>query len=98
MNQSLAFLRRGHEISFEDSCQFGGAVCFGSGEFVAGGDAAEVCKGERVEMEMVVNKFEKDRALSNLVSSVGYPNNGFSGTGDYSLTVEDGKTRLSVEV
>jgi uncharacterized protein YndB with AHSA1/START domain len=58
----------------------------------------EVYKNERVEMEMVVTKFEKDRALSILVSSAGDPNNGFSETGDYTLTEQDGKTRLRFDV
>jgi uncharacterized protein YndB with AHSA1/START domain len=58
----------------------------------------EMYKNERVEMEMVVTKFEKDRALSILVSSVGDPNNGFSEAGDYTLTEQDGKTRLRFDV
>jgi uncharacterized protein YndB with AHSA1/START domain len=58
----------------------------------------ETYKNERVEMEMVVTKFEKDRALSILVSSAGDPNNGFSETGDYTLTEQDGKTHLRFDV
>jgi len=58
----------------------------------------EYYNGERVEMEMDVTKFEKDRALSILVSSVGDPNDGFTETGDYTLSEQDGKTRLRFEV
>jgi uncharacterized protein YndB with AHSA1/START domain len=58
----------------------------------------EYYNGQRVEMEMVVTKFEKDHALSVLISSMGDPNNGFSETGDYTLTEQEGKTRLRFEV
>jgi uncharacterized protein YndB with AHSA1/START domain len=58
----------------------------------------EYYNGQRVEMEMVITKFEKDHALSVLISSMGDPNNGFSETGDYTLSEEDGKTRLRFEV
>lgn len=59
---------------------------------------AEVYRNERMEMEMAVTKYEKDRALSILVSSVGDPNNGFTETGDYTLTERNGKTRLRFDV
>jgi uncharacterized protein YndB with AHSA1/START domain len=58
----------------------------------------DVYKDEHVEMEMTVTKFEKDRALSILVSSVGDPNNGFTETGDYTLSEQNGKTRLRFDV
>jgi len=47
---------------------------------------------------MEVTKFEKDRALSVLVSSVGDPKNGFTETGDYTLAEQGGKTRVRFEV
>jgi uncharacterized protein YndB with AHSA1/START domain len=53
---------------------------------------------QRVEMEMDVTKFEKDRALSILVSSIGDPNNGFTETGDYTLSEQNGKTRVRFDV
>lgn len=58
----------------------------------------ETYKDQRAEMEMTVTKFEKDRALSILVSSVGDPSNGFTETGDYTLTEENGRTRLKFAV
>ena len=58
----------------------------------------EVYNGQRVDMEMDITKFEKDRALSILVFSVGDPNNGFTETGDYTLSEQNGKTRLRFEV
>jgi uncharacterized protein YndB with AHSA1/START domain len=58
----------------------------------------EVYKGERVEMEMVVTKFENDRALSILVTSVGDPTTGFAETGDYTLAEQASKTRLRFDV
>lgn len=58
----------------------------------------EYYNGQRVEMEMTVTKFAKDHALSVLISSMGDPNNGFSETGDYTLTEENGQTRLRFEV
>jgi len=54
----------------------------------------EYYNGQRADMEMEITKYEKDRAISILVVSVGDPNNGFSETGDYTLTEENGKTRL----
>jgi uncharacterized protein YndB with AHSA1/START domain len=58
----------------------------------------ESYNGQRVEMDMEVTKFEKDRALSVLVSSVGDPKNGFTETGDYTLAEQGGKTRVRFEV
>jgi uncharacterized protein YndB with AHSA1/START domain len=58
----------------------------------------EYYNNQRVEMEMDVTKYEKDRALSILVSSIGDPNNGFTETGDYTLAQENGKTRLRFDV
>jgi len=58
----------------------------------------EYYNGQRVDMEMDITKFEKDHALSILVSSVGDPGNGFTETGDYTLSEENGKTRLHFEV
>ena len=51
-----------------------------------------------VDMEMTVTRFEKDRALSILVTSLGDPGNGFTETGDYTLAEENGKTRLRFAV
>jgi uncharacterized protein YndB with AHSA1/START domain len=59
---------------------------------------AEYYNGQRVDMEMDITKFEKDRALSIFVSSIGDPNNGFTETGDYTLTEQNGKTQLRFEV
>jgi uncharacterized protein YndB with AHSA1/START domain len=58
----------------------------------------EVYKGERVDMEMTVTRFEKDRALSLYIVSRGDPSNGFMEAGDYTLTEENGKIRLRFEV
>jgi uncharacterized protein YndB with AHSA1/START domain len=58
----------------------------------------EAYKDERVDMEMTVTRYEKDRALSIFVASVGDPSNGFTETGDYTLADENGKTRLRFEV
>jgi uncharacterized protein YndB with AHSA1/START domain len=58
----------------------------------------EYYNGQRADMEMEVTKYEKDRALSLLISSVGDPNNAFSETGDYTLSEQNGKTRLRFEV
>jgi uncharacterized protein YndB with AHSA1/START domain len=58
----------------------------------------ETYKDQRVEMEMEVTKYERNRALSILVSSVGDPSSGFTETGDYTLTEENGKTRLRFDV
>jgi uncharacterized protein YndB with AHSA1/START domain len=58
----------------------------------------EYYNAQRVEMDMEVTKFEKDRALSIFVSSTGDPNNGFTETGDYTLSEQNGKTRLRFEV
>jgi uncharacterized protein YndB with AHSA1/START domain len=58
----------------------------------------EYYNGQRADMEMEVTKFEKDRALSVFISSIGDPNNGFTETGDYTLAEQSGKTRLRFEV
>ena len=58
----------------------------------------EVYNGQRVDMEMTVTRFEKDRALSLYIVSLGDPNDGFTETGDYTLAEENGKTRLRFEV
>jgi uncharacterized protein YndB with AHSA1/START domain len=58
----------------------------------------EVYEGERVDMEMTVTRFEKDRALSLYIVSLGDPSDGFTETGDYTLAEENGKTRLRFEV
>jgi uncharacterized protein YndB with AHSA1/START domain len=57
----------------------------------------ETYKDDRVEMEMIVTRYEKDRALSILVKSLGDPANGFMETADYTLTEQDGKTRLQFD-
>jgi uncharacterized protein YndB with AHSA1/START domain len=57
----------------------------------------EVYKGESVTMEGVTTRFERDRAVSIYVSSVGDPSNGFTETADYTLTDLGGKTRLRLE-
>lgn len=58
----------------------------------------EVYKGERADMEMTVTGFERDRALSLYVASVGDPSNGFTETGDYTLSEENGKTHLRFDL
>jgi uncharacterized protein YndB with AHSA1/START domain len=58
----------------------------------------EVYNGQRVDMEMTVTRFEKDRALSLYIVSLGDPSNGFTETGEYTLAEENGKTRLRFEV
>jgi len=58
----------------------------------------EVYKDQRVDMEMTVTHCEKNRALSIYITSLGDPNNGFTDTGDYTLTEENGKTLLRFEV
>ncbi|HVS88285.1 MAG TPA: SRPBCC family protein [Candidatus Acidoferrum sp.] len=57
----------------------------------------ETYKGERVDMEMEVMKFERDRDLLIRVASVGDLNNGFVETAEYRLTEADGKTRIRME-
>ncbi len=58
----------------------------------------EVYKDQRVDMEMTVTRYEKNRMLSLYITSLGDPSNGFTETGDYTLAEEDGKTRLRFEV
>jgi uncharacterized protein YndB with AHSA1/START domain len=58
----------------------------------------EVNRDQRVDMDMTVTRYEKNRALSMFIASVGDPNNGFTETGDYTLTEENGKTLLRFEV
>lgn len=58
----------------------------------------EVYKDQRVDMEMTVTRFEKDRALSLYIVSLGDPKNGFTETGDYTLAEQNGKTLLRFEV
>jgi uncharacterized protein YndB with AHSA1/START domain len=58
----------------------------------------EVYRDQRVDMDMTVTRYEKNRALSMFIASVGDPNNGFTETGDYTLTEQDGKTLLRFEV
>lgn len=58
----------------------------------------EVYNGQRVDMEMTVTGFEKDRSLSLYIVSLGDPNDGFRETGDYTLAEEGGKTRLRFDV
>ena len=58
----------------------------------------EVYKEQRVDMEMTVTGYEKNRRLSLYIASLGDPNNGFTETGDYTLAEENGKTRLRFEV
>jgi uncharacterized protein YndB with AHSA1/START domain len=53
--------------------------------------------GQSVQMEMVVTKFEQDRAISISVSSVDDPSNGFTETADYTLIDLGGKTRLRLD-
>ena len=59
---------------------------------------AEVYRDQRVEMNIEVTRFEQDRALSLSISSVGDPSDGFTETGDYTLTEQNGKTRLRFDV
>ncbi len=70
----------------------------GGGEVGKKFHMVEYYNAQRVDMEMEVTKFEKDRALSLLISSVGDPNNAFTETGDYMLSEQNGKTRLRFEV
>ena len=58
----------------------------------------EVYNGQRVDMEMTVTRYEKDRRLSLYVTSVGHPGIDFTEAGDYTLAEENGKTRLRFEV
>jgi uncharacterized protein YndB with AHSA1/START domain len=58
----------------------------------------ELYKDQRVDMELTVTRYEKDRALSIYITSLGDPNNGFTETGDYTLAEENGSTRLRFEV
>ena len=57
----------------------------------------ESYKGESVQMEGVVTRFEQDRAISISVSSVDDPSSGFTETADYTLTDLGGKTRLRLD-
>ena len=57
----------------------------------------EVYKGESVTMEVVTTRFERDRAISIYVSSVGDPSNGFTETADYTLSDLGRKTRLRLD-
>jgi uncharacterized protein YndB with AHSA1/START domain len=57
----------------------------------------EVYKGERVEMEMEVVRFERDRNLTIHVASTGDRNSGFLETAEYALTEANGKTRVRIE-
>ena len=59
---------------------------------------AETYKDQRVEMDMTVTRFERNKALSILVASAGDPANGFTETGDYTLTEQNGKTLLRFDV
>jgi uncharacterized protein YndB with AHSA1/START domain len=59
---------------------------------------SEVYEGTRVNMQMTVTRFEKDRALSVYIASLDDPRNGFTETGDYTLTDENGKTLLRFDV
>ena len=54
--------------------------------------------GQRVPMDMTITKFEKDRALSAVVSSFDDRGNGFTETADYTLSEENGKTLLRFDV
>jgi uncharacterized protein YndB with AHSA1/START domain len=63
-------------------------------QFVLG----EVYEGTRVNMQMTVTRFDKDRALSIYVASLDDPHNGFTETGDYTLTDENGNTLLRFDV
>jgi uncharacterized protein YndB with AHSA1/START domain len=74
------------------------SVPAGGGEVGRKFRMVEYYNAQRVEMEMDVTKYEKDRALSILVSSVGDPNNGFTETGDYTLSEQNGKTRLRFDI
>jgi uncharacterized protein YndB with AHSA1/START domain len=57
----------------------------------------ESYKGQGVEMESVVTKYEQDQAISIRVSSMDDPTNGFTETADYTLNDLGGKTRLRLE-
>lgn len=57
----------------------------------------EVYKGERVEMEMEVVRFERDKDLTIHVASTGDRNSGFLETAEYALTEANGKTRVRIE-
>jgi len=57
----------------------------------------ETYKEERVDMEMEVMRFERDRDLVVRVASTGDLNNGFVETAEYRLTEADGKTRIRIE-
>jgi uncharacterized protein YndB with AHSA1/START domain len=70
----------------------------GGGEVGKKFQIVETYKDQRVEMEMDVTKYEKDRALSIFISSLDDPSSGFTETGDYTLTEENGKTRLRFDV
>ena len=52
----------------------------------------------RVDMEMTVTRYEKNRKLSLYITSLGDRNSGFTETGDYTLAEENGRTRLRFEV
>jgi uncharacterized protein YndB with AHSA1/START domain len=58
----------------------------------------EEYKGSRAEMDMTVLRYEKDHDLEILVSSTGDPKNGFTETANYTLSEENGKTRLRFTV
>ena len=58
----------------------------------------EAYKDQRVDMDMTVTHYEKNRALSIFIESVGDPHNGFTETGDYTLAEQNGKTLLRFEV
>jgi uncharacterized protein YndB with AHSA1/START domain len=58
---------------------------------------SEAYKDERVDMEMEVVRFERDRDLLVRVASAEDLNNGFVETAEYRLTEADGKTRIRIE-
>jgi uncharacterized protein YndB with AHSA1/START domain len=59
---------------------------------------AEDYRDQRVEMDMEVLQFEQDRSLGLLISSVGDPRDGFTENAEYTLTEQNGKTRLRFDV
>ncbi len=58
----------------------------------------EIYKEQRVDMEMTVTRYEKNRELSLYITSLGDQNSGFTETGDYTLAEDNGRTRLRFEV
>jgi hypothetical protein len=60
--------------------------------------SAKSTRNERVNMEMTVTHYEKNRSLSIYGASVGDRNKGFTETGDYTLAEQNGKTLLRFEV